>query len=186
VSEQERFTVMFETHFRRVDAYVRRRVPPSAVPDIVAETFLAAWRRFDCLDDRPLPWLYRAAALEIAHRRREVRRDERLWRRAAASPSALIGEDPAELLAGRDLWASAFASLSEADREVLRLVAWEDLAPNDAAKALGCTVMAFRVRLHRARRRLTASAAKHSVANLSEAPAFTEERAVYDVDGFGS
>jgi len=183
VSDEERFTAIFETYFRRVDAYVRRRVPRSSAPDIVAETFLAAWRHLDRLNDQPLPWLYRAAALEIAHRRRSVLRDEQLWQRAAASPWSLIEEDPAEHVAGRHQWVAAFSLLSEADREVLRLVAWEDLEPTDAAKTLGCTVMAFRVRLHRARRRLTALAAKRSVNELSETPEFPHERPAYDVDG---
>jgi RNA polymerase sigma-70 factor (ECF subfamily) len=183
VSDEERFTAIFETYFRRVDAYVRRRVPLSVAPDIVAETFLAAWRQLDTLNDQPLPWLYKAAALEIAHRRRSIQRDERLWQRAAAAPRPLIEADPAELVAGRDQWAAAFALLSEADREVLRLVAWEDLEPAEAAKTLGCTVIAFRVRLHRARRRLTALAAKRSAHDLSETPAFPHERPAYDVDG---
>jgi RNA polymerase sigma factor (sigma-70 family) len=183
VSDEERFTAIFETYFRRVDAYVRRRVPLSVAPDIVAETFLAAWRHLDRLDDQPLPWLYRAAALEIAHRRRGVQRDERLCQRAAASPWLLIEQDPAELVAGRDQWAAAFSLLSEPDREILRLVAWEDLEPTEAAKVLGCTVVAFRVRLHRARRRLAALAAKRSVHDHSETPALPHERSAYDVDG---
>ena len=48
----------------------------------------------------------------------------------------------------------ALAALSERDREVLLLVAWEDLSPALAARALGVTQAAFRVRLHRSRRRL--------------------------------
>jgi hypothetical protein len=48
------------------EAYVRRRMPPSAVADIVSETFLAAWRKLDQVDDQPLPWLYRAAALQLS------------------------------------------------------------------------------------------------------------------------
>jgi RNA polymerase sigma factor (sigma-70 family) len=186
VTEEERFTAIFEAHYRRVDAYVRRRVPPSATADIVAETFLAAWRHLDRLSDQPLPWLYRVAALEIAHRRRTVVRDEQLWLRAAASPWSFTEEDPAELVAGRDQWATAFGSLSEADREVLRLVAWEDLEHQEAAEALGCTVMAFRVRLHRARRRLSASATKRSATEIPEVPVFPSERPAYDVDGLGN
>jgi RNA polymerase sigma factor (sigma-70 family) len=183
VTDEERFTAIFETYFQRVDAYVRRRVPLSAAPDIVAEIFLAAWRHLDRLGDHPLPWLYRAASFEIARRRRSIQRDELLWQRAAASPWPLLEGDPAELVAGRDQWAAAFARLCEADREVLRLVAWEDLEPTEAAKTLGCTVMAFRVRLHRARRRLTALAAKRSANDLSETPASRHERPACDVDG---
>jgi RNA polymerase sigma-70 factor (ECF subfamily) len=177
VNDHERFTSIFETHHPRVSAYVRRRVPPSAAPDIVAETFLAAWRRLDQLSDQPLPWLYRAAALEISHRRRNAQRDELLWERAAAAPWSLDAEDLAEGVVDRDHWARAFSSLPEADREVLRLVAWEDLAPEEAAKVLDCTVIALRVRLHRARRRLNALAAERSLRNPSPLPEVLDRKA---------
>jgi RNA polymerase sigma factor (sigma-70 family) len=169
VSDRERFSLIFEAHHGALEAYVRRRVPPSAVADIVSETFLAAWRKLDQIDHQSLPWLYRAAALEIAYRRRNQQRDESLWRRIAASPWP-IAEDPADVVLGRDQWALAFGSLSEPDREVLRLVAWEDLTPHEAARVLGCSVVAFRVRLHRARRRLIAQTAETAVQHLEPAP----------------
>jgi RNA polymerase sigma-70 factor, ECF subfamily len=169
VSDRERFSLIFEAHRGALEAYVRRRVPPSAVADIVSETFLAAWRKLDQIDHQPLPWLYRAAALEIAYRRRNQQRDESLWHRVASSPWP-IAEDPADVVLGRDQWALAFGSLSEPDREVLRLVAWEDLTPHDAARVLGCSVVAFRVRLHRARRRLIAQTAEAAVQLLEPAP----------------
>ena len=51
----------------------------------------------------------------------------------------------------------ALRSLYPTDREALLLVAWEDLAPTQAARALGLNPTAFRVRLLRARRRLRAA-----------------------------
>jgi DNA-directed RNA polymerase specialized sigma24 family protein len=48
----------------------------------------------------------------------------------------------------------ALLGLSEKDREALLLVAWEDLTSSLAAASLGISAAAFRVRLHRARRRL--------------------------------
>jgi RNA polymerase sigma factor (sigma-70 family) len=169
VNDRERFSLIFEAHHAALEAYVLRRVPPSAVADIVSETFLAVWRKLDQIDNQPLPWLYRAAGLEIAYRRRNLQRDESLWQRVAASPWS-VAEDPADVVIGRDQWALAFASLSEPDREVLRLVAWEDLAPHEAARVLGCSVVAFRVRLHRARRRLIAHTAETAVQHLEPAP----------------
>jgi RNA polymerase sigma-70 factor (ECF subfamily) len=62
--------------------------------------------------------------------------------------------DPAEAVARRDAFAAAFASLAEQEREVLRLVAWDGLNVPEAALVLGCSQGAFRVRLHRARRKL--------------------------------
>jgi RNA polymerase sigma factor (sigma-70 family) len=49
---------------------------------------------------------------------------------------------------------AAFRSLSVGDQEVLSLVAWEELAPAEAAQVLGIPAARFSVRLHRARRRL--------------------------------
>ena len=45
--------------------------------------------------------------------------------------------------------------LPEKDREALLLIAWDDLTPALAAASLGISSVAFRVRLHRARRRLS-------------------------------
>ena len=45
-------------------------------------------------------------------------------------------------------------ALSLRDREALLLVAWEDLTPALAARSLGLSQAAFRVRLHRSRKRL--------------------------------
>ena len=44
--------------------------------------------------------------------------------------------------------------VSEADKEVLRLVAWEGVSPAEGAFVFECSVTTFKVRLHRARRRL--------------------------------
>ena len=50
--------------------------------------------------------------------------------------------------------AVAFNALSERDREVLRLIAWEGLSLADAATVLECSGVACRVRYHRAKSRL--------------------------------
>ena len=47
----------------------------------------------------------------------------------------------------------AFATLSPGDREALRLVAWDDLPLDQAARVAGTNSAAFRMRLSRARRR---------------------------------
>jgi RNA polymerase sigma-70 factor, ECF subfamily len=50
--------------------------------------------------------------------------------------------------------AAALGRLSETDREILRLVAWEGLTPAELAVAMGARPGTARVRLHRARRAL--------------------------------
>jgi RNA polymerase sigma-70 factor, ECF subfamily len=68
----------------------------------------------------------------------------------------------------------AWDQLSFSDREVLALVAWEDLSVHDAARSLGCSAPVFSVRLYRARKRFERLLERHPVGprpatNLSEA-----------------
>jgi RNA polymerase sigma-70 factor, ECF subfamily len=148
-SAETRFREVF-SHLGAVTAYARRR--GSRDPDgIAAEAMTIAWRRLDDVPrDDPLPWLYGTARnLVLAEARR-----------SAPSVSALsadgkhVDEPPVELDPTLD---RALRDLSLLDREALLLVAWEDLTPGQAAKALGISPVAFRVRLLRARRRFRAS-----------------------------
>ena len=41
------FAEVYESHFRSVHDYCRRRVSSDRVEDLVAETFLTAWRKID-------------------------------------------------------------------------------------------------------------------------------------------
>jgi RNA polymerase sigma-70 factor (ECF subfamily) len=102
-----------------------------------------------------LPWLYRTAGYQIAHRYRDLNRRARIAR-AVDVDTDLVANDLASDVVTADLWSTAFASLTEGDREILRLVAWESLTPRAGAATLGCSVAAFKVRLHRARSRLNA------------------------------
>jgi DNA-directed RNA polymerase specialized sigma24 family protein len=54
--------------------------------------------------------------------------------------------------------ARAFDTLKPRDQEILRLAAWEQLTTTEGAAVLGCSVSAYRMRLHRARGRLAAKA----------------------------
>ena len=50
--------------------------------------------------------------------------------------------------------AAALGRLPANDREAITLIAWDGLRPAEAATVLGQSPAAFRVRLHRAKRRL--------------------------------
>jgi RNA polymerase sigma-70 factor (ECF subfamily) len=165
-NEREQFTDVFRTYYPHLMSYVRRRVPADRTPDIVENAFLAAWRHVGELPAEPLPWLYRAASFEIRNWRRSESRVQRdLHLATSLLDEGYLVVDTADEVASADRWTTAFAVLAEADREVLRLVAWEDLSSEDAAGVLGCSVTAFKVRLHRARRRLV------RLAEADEAPA---------------
>jgi len=154
-SRQDRFEALFAAHYGDVHRYALRRAEPSLAEEVVNEAFLVAWRRLDHVPDHALPWLYATAGHVLANRRREAQRHARRNSAAAAQP-AQTARDPAERLAERDAALRAFTSLSEPDREALRLVAWERLSIQDAARVAGVTRAAFAMRVHRARRRLAA------------------------------
>lgn len=150
------FERCFREHYAEVLAFALRRLSDrQSAEDAAAETFAVVWRRPEGVPDPALPWLYAIAIRVIANQRRSARRrtnlNERLEHEAAAGPP---GRDPGEALDMRTAFASAFGRLSEGEQEVLRLIGWEGLTPREGAAVLGCSYGAFRVRFHRARRRL--------------------------------
>lgn len=152
---RDRFEEVFRAHHAAVRAYALRRTERTAAEDAVAETFLVAWRRFDDLPSDALPWLLAVARRMLANQHRGRSRRERLVERLRGSTAAYVAP-PSEPDAGHEAL-RALTELRPADREVLMLVAWDDLAAEQAAAVLGCTRAAFAQRLHRARRRFAAA-----------------------------
>ena len=161
-SAELRFRSVF-SHLGAVTAYARRRGSRDA-DGIAAETMTVAWRRLaDVPEDDPRPWLYATARnLLLAEARK-----------TAPTSGGYAGEgQPAYELPELDPdLAAALRALGAADREALLLVAWEDLTPTQAAKALGINPTAFRVRLLRARRRLRAGLEERAADDLAPAVA---------------
>jgi RNA polymerase sigma-70 factor (ECF subfamily) len=153
---RDRFERCFRDHYAQVLAFAMRRVSAREIAeDVVADTFAVAWRRRDLIPDPALPWLYAIAAHVIANQYRSTRRRQDLDLRLAREADTTVpGSDLAESLDRRDAFSTALALLAEEEREVLRLVAWDGLDTRDAAQVFGCSPGAFRVRLHRARRKL--------------------------------
>ena len=164
MNRRETFEELFNAHYWSVRAYVLRRGSAAAAEDVVAETFLVAWRRLDSVGDDPLPWLLGVARRVLANQQRADRRRGALTARlqgvfATQSPQ---WEPPGQM---SDELAVAMARLSPGEREALLLVAWEGLEPARAARAAGCSPAAFRARLHRARRHVAAALAATSIAH---------------------
>jgi RNA polymerase sigma factor (sigma-70 family) len=161
MDDSARFRELFEAAFGAVRRYVHHRgVTGGAADDIVAETFLVAWRRLDDVpEDDPVPWLLAVARNVWLNQRRMDRRRQAFVRRLpppAAVPPPAEPTDPSDWAAVR----AALARLADDDREILCLVAWDGLTSAQAAKVLGCSAGAARVRLHRARQRLAAELGK--------------------------
>lgn len=173
-SPREEFEALFNTYHWPVRAFVVRRAPPAMVDDLVAETFLIAWRRFDEIGTDPLPWLLGVARRALANQLRAERRRGALASRLSSLSRSWpeSWEPPAEM--GTDL-AHALRRLSEREREALLLVAWEGLDAKRAAQVVGCTAAAFRVRLHRARQRVARELAD-GTGQLAHGPVVQEVR----------
>lgn len=161
ISPLARFNALFAEHQRYVVAYAMRRTRTLAdAEDVAAETFTITWRKIDAVPvQEPLPWLYAVARRVLANHRRGNRRRDRL-------AALLRVEDVATpLRAGEDRDGPAFvalASLSPADQELLRLVAWEELGNQQVAAVLGITPNAAAIRLHRARARFADALARET------------------------
>jgi RNA polymerase sigma-70 factor, ECF subfamily len=145
---EARFRDVF-LHLPEVVAYARRR--GSRDPEAVAaEALTIAWRKLaDVPVDDARPWLFATARNLLLAERRKA---------SAAAGRVDLPETPAD--AGPEVrildpeLEQGLRELSARDREALLLVAWEDLTPALAARSLGVSQAAFRVRLHRGRKRL--------------------------------
>jgi RNA polymerase sigma factor (sigma-70 family) len=164
--EPERFAVLLDRHAARIHRYVARRVGREVADDLVAETFLAAFAKrrgyFTAYRDAG-PWLYGIATNLVGQHRREEVRQFRI-RQAAWPELAEPGHD--ERVVGdvtarsvRHQLAAALAELADGDRDVLVLIAWEQLSYTETARALAIPVGTVRSRLNRARARLRATLA---------------------------
>jgi RNA polymerase sigma-70 factor (ECF subfamily) len=160
------FEELFSTHYWAVRAYVLRRAPAASAEDVIAETFVVAWRRLDSLGDDPLPWLFGVARRVMAN---QLRADRRRSALAARLHELVAGQtaqwDPPTAMS--EELAVAMVRLTPQEREALLLVAWEGLDSARGARAAGCSPVAFRARLGRARRHVAAALADTAIAPKS-------------------
>jgi RNA polymerase sigma-70 factor (ECF subfamily) len=150
---RRRFEDLFDAHYAELTRFAARRVGTDAAGDIVAGTFLIAWRRLAELPaDHARAWLYATARQVIANELRGRTRRERLTAKAATGSDPRVA-DHADPVTDQLRVREVLAQLSPADQEVLRLIEWDGLDVAQAALVLRCTRTALKVRLHRARRR---------------------------------
>jgi RNA polymerase sigma-70 factor (ECF subfamily) len=159
-----RFAEIFDRHVDPIGRYVVRRLGQARTDDIVSEVFRVAFeQRGSFRADQPsaLPWLYGIAANVVRREHRDASRHLAALRRMAGRGS--VSGDP--LLESADRidarndageLVGALASLTSDEREVLFLVAWEQLTPTEIANVLGVPPGTVRTRLLRARRAVRA------------------------------
>ena len=154
---RDRFMAISADVYGPLQRYLRRRVHPDDMGDLLGDVLVIVWRRLeDVPTDNPLPWCYGVARRTVSNHRRSTQRRLRLVERLEAEPAPDLFLDPAESLSDPDL-ADALAALPAADREIVRLWAWEQLEPREIAQVLGSTSNAVSLRLTRAKRKLADS-----------------------------
>jgi RNA polymerase sigma factor (sigma-70 family) len=152
---EARFSRLYGEHEREILRYaLRRSAEAEDAADVVAETFLVAWRRLGDvpLGDEARLWLYATARRVLANHSRGVKRRTRLAERLREELRRQLPVLPAEPRGVIE----ALAGLRDGDRELLMLIGMEGLTPSEAARVLGIPTVTARTRLHRARRRLRA------------------------------
>jgi DNA-directed RNA polymerase specialized sigma24 family protein len=125
-SDSDRFATLYDRYAAQLYRYAYRRVGGQVAEDVVADTFLAAFRRRRSYDlNRPdaRPWLFGILTKELA---RHERTERTRWRTVARSAPEVAVDGPAEQVAervsaggARVPLAAALADLSSGDRDVL-------------------------------------------------------------------
>lgn len=160
--QPDAFAEVVRRHEVAVHGFLARRAGREAADELLGEVWVRAFGargtfRPEC--DDALPWLYGIA-------RNVLRAHWRAGQPAGPPYVARDSVDPWDDVIDRldsGAWArplkAALRELRPYDREVLLLVAWEELTPAEAAVVLGIPQGTARSRLHRARSGLRAALA---------------------------
>jgi RNA polymerase sigma factor (sigma-70 family) len=152
--DREAFMEVICRHEVAIGAYLERRAGREAAEDLLGDVWVAAFesrRTYDRSFADARPWLYTVALNKLRH----------YWR---SRPAEDLVPDMTGLANGWDPWPTvdvrvdartvlraAVAGLRAEEREVLTLVAGDDLTVADAARVLGIPAGTARRLLHQAR-----------------------------------
>lgn len=158
--DADAFAEIYDRYVRQVFAWARPRVGEHAA-DLTAEVFARAWlsrRRFRARDDAPaLPWLL-GIAQNVHRDSLRKRRVEDAARRRLGLPRTVVPDSDIDAVDERLSVPKparlAVASLSQDDRELLRLRVIEERPYREIAARLQCTPQAARLRVSRLLRQL--------------------------------
>jgi RNA polymerase sigma-70 factor (ECF subfamily) len=160
-SDEARFDALFRATRKDILAYFARRAPASDnAADLLAETYLIAWRRLNDIPAAPEDrlWLF-GVARNLLKKSAERRRAQAALVERLADELELafqarallpVEDDRAEVLQ------AGLLRLPEKEREIMLLTAWEGMMPREIATVTRSSANVVRVRLARARRKLRA------------------------------
>lgn len=159
-TSRDRYHELYVNSVDDVIRFISRRVPHSAIEDVVADAFLTVWRRVEDLPtDRSeaRAWLFGIARHCAHNTMRGASRQQALAVRISDQPHTSLHAGVDESLGSVDTrvdLATAWRRLNPDEQESLALTAFDELTSAEAAQVLGITAPAYRVRLMRARRTL--------------------------------
>jgi RNA polymerase sigma-70 factor (ECF subfamily) len=147
------FMDLFWRHGPAVHAYLARRTNRQHADDLLGEVWLRAFRGRGSYDRRwpdARPWLYGIARNVLRAHWRSAGRSDGVGVESMASDPWPETDNRLDAAAMLDTFRQVLATLSDAEREVLFLVTWEQLTPAETALVLGIPQGTARSRLHRA------------------------------------
>lgn len=159
VRRPEAFGLVVERHTAAIWRYLARRSNPSVADDLTADVFVTAFTKRASYDGQfasAAPWLYGIARNRLLSHLRDQQR-------VSLTEAEPTTTDPwpdiearlhAEQVAPQLL--AAMSTLPAVEREILLLVAWEQLEPTEIATLLDLQPGTVRSRLHRARKGMQA------------------------------
>ncbi|MYY05990.1 MULTISPECIES: sigma-70 family RNA polymerase sigma factor [unclassified Streptomyces] len=158
--EPTAFEPLVARHSQALHGYLVRRAP-AAADDLLSEVWLQAYahrKTFDAERGSARGWLFGVAGNVLSRHRQAVARAAAREQRqhpdaTTADPWQAVDQRLDAASVGPEL-REKLAELPENERELLLLVAWEQLTPAEAAAAVGVPAGTARSRLHRARTRL--------------------------------
>ncbi|MGO4807054.1 RNA polymerase sigma factor [Arthrobacter sp. 2MCAF15] len=168
------FRSLYESAYGDLLRFVQRRTDTANAEDVVAEAFLVVWRRFSeapADENDARAWVFGIARNLLLNARRGEQRRQSLGIRLAEVSPNLLSTSHADLVGSRIDLSRAWTLLSEVHQETLGLAVLENMAAPQAAKVLGISPVAFRLRLTRARRalRLLLNHLPHHASGISAA-----------------
>lgn len=158
--KRQRFHEVYTENYAKVLGYCLRRIDRDQAQDVASEVFTVAWRRLDGLpgDDATLPWLYGVAARTLANFRRSSKRRANLGHKLRGFPRPAMAAAETQVVRRLEdqSMIDTINRLSETDREILLLSAWEGLPSSQIALRFEISPKAAEKRLTRAKKRLAA------------------------------
>lgn len=162
--EEEKAASIFQEDYQRIFRYIMRMVRDTAeAEDLTQETFLRAYHRRDSLRDEGArtAWLYRIAThvsldrIRQYARRNPMESDTDLDQVEIAEPDTPSLQQALERDEMSECVQSYLNRLSDSYRAMILLHDMHELTASEIAQLLGESLATIKIRLHRARRKLS-------------------------------